>query len=138
MRTIQNTSRAKYNNHTDPLFKTADILKVKDEYQILLFMYDYCHDKLPNSFNSTFKCNHEIQTLQRTRQSNLIYTSRCRSNFAQNLTLNQFPQILNKWIHTKFQLLSRPVFKKFVKSELISTYRITMHCSNTHCSDCRS
>ena len=35
-------NNAKYNSHTEPLFKTAEILKVKDlyEYQILLFMYD--------------------------------------------------------------------------------------------------
>ena len=74
-------NNAKYNSHTEPLFKTAEILKVKDlyEYQILLFMYDYCHNKLPNSFNSTYNYNHEIQTLQRTRQSDLIYMiSRCR------------------------------------------------------------
>ena len=80
--------------------KTAEILKVKDlyEYQILLFMYDYCHNKLPKSFNSTYKYNHEIQILQRTRQSDLIYISRCRSNFAQNLPLI-------KWAPTNFQLL---------------------------------
>ena len=53
MRTINN---AKYNSHIHPLLKTAEILKVKDlyEYHILLFMCDVCHDKLPNSFNSTF------------------------------------------------------------------------------------
>ena len=64
-------NNAKNNSHADPLFKTAEILKVKDlhEYQILLFMHDFSHDNLPNSFNSTFKYNHEIQTLQRTTKS---------------------------------------------------------------------
>ena len=133
-------NNAKYNSHTEPLFKTAELLKVKDlyEYQILLFMYDYCHNKLPKSFNSTYKYNHEIQILQRTRQSDLIHISRCRSNFAQNLPLIKFPQIWNKWATTNFQLLLRPAFKRSVKSKLLSTYRSTVRCANTHCSDCRS
>ena len=97
-------------------------------------MYDYCHNKLPNSFNSTYKYNHEIQTLQRTRQSDLIYISRCRSNFAQNLPLIKFPQIWNKWVQTKFQLLLRPAFKMSAKSKLLSTYQSTVRCTNTHCS----
>ena len=116
MRTMKN---AKYNSHTEPLFKTVEILKVKYlyEYQILLFMYDYCHNKLPNSFNSIYKYNHEIQTLQRTRQSDFIYISRCRSNVAQNLPLIKFPQIWNKWVHTNFQLLLRPAFNRSVQSK---------------------
>ena len=139
-RALRTMNNAKYNSHTEPLFKTAEILKVKDlyEYQILLFMYDYCHNKLPKSFNSTYKYNHEIQILQRTRQSDLIYISRCRSNFAQNLPLIKFPQIWNKWAPTNFQLLLRPAFKRSVKSKLLSTDRSTVRRTNTHCSDCRS
>ena len=49
-----------------------------------------------------FKYNHEIQTLQRTKQSNLIHRSRYLSNFAQNLPINKFPQIWSKWIHTNY------------------------------------
>ena len=125
MRTIHN---AKYNSHTEPLFKTAEILKVKDlyEYQILLFLYDYCHSKLPNSFNSSYKYNHEIQTLQRTRQSELIYISRCLTNFAHNLPLIKFPQIWNKLVHTNFQLLLRPAFKYSIFLKILQL-QCTLH-----------
>ena len=45
LRTIHN---ARYNSHTDPLFKQSGIIKVSDQYQleVMLFMHDYFHNKL--------------------------------------------------------------------------------------------
>ena len=63
----------------------------------------FTFDRISGHFRSIL-INHEIQTLQRTRQSDLIYISHCRSNYAQNLPLIKFPQIWNKWVHTKFHL----------------------------------
>ena len=41
-----------YRSHTDPLFKSAKILKIVDVFklQASLFMYDLEHDLLPKSF----------------------------------------------------------------------------------------
>ena len=75
------------------LFQHSGILKLRDlyEFQISLFMYDYCHNKLPNSFGSVFKFNHEVQPVRTTRQSDLMHIPRCHSHFSSKLPLYNFP-----------------------------------------------
>ena len=55
-RAIRVINRKQYNSHTDPLFKASKILKLSDlfEYQSALFMYDYLHNSLPESFDNMF------------------------------------------------------------------------------------
>ena len=60
-----------YNAHSDPLFKNLKILKVKDNLflQNCLFVYDYFHGNLPNSFIDTFTKidnTHRIETRNAT------------------------------------------------------------------------
>ena len=49
-------SRAGFNAHTSPLFKTLDILKIQDQIILLncLFVHDFLNGKLPKSFDNTF------------------------------------------------------------------------------------
>ena len=49
-------SRAGFNAHTTPLFKSLKILKVYDQITLLncLFVHDYLNGKLPKSFDNTF------------------------------------------------------------------------------------
>ena len=55
-RAIRTINKAKYNSHTEPLFKRSNILKLKDlyEYQSSLFVYDFANNRLPHSFDNTF------------------------------------------------------------------------------------
>ena len=49
-------SRAGFNSHTSPLFKSYKILKVQDQVILMncLFVHDYLNGKLPKSFDNTF------------------------------------------------------------------------------------
>ena len=70
-RAIRNINRAKYRAHTEPLFKSSQILKLTDsyEYQVTLFIFDFISNKLPISFHNTFKFNRDIENARITRQS---------------------------------------------------------------------
>jgi hypothetical protein len=56
-------------------------------------MYDFAKNRLPHSFDNTFKCNREIQEIRITRQADLLHVERGTSNFYQSLTLYSLPQI---------------------------------------------
>ena len=53
---LRKRSRAGFNAHTTPLFKSLNILKVYDQITLLncLFVHDYLNGKLPKSFYNTF------------------------------------------------------------------------------------
>ena len=137
-RAIRIINNAGYNSHTDPLFKISGILKVQDlyQYQTTLFMLDYNNNRLPVSFNSTFKFNYQIQNIRTTRQSNLFHVARCNSNFARNLPLYVFPQIWNKWYVMISERLSRSQVKSQMKNFFLNSYHSTVKCTYVHCKDC--
>ena len=137
-RAIRTINSAGYNSHTDPLFSKSNILKFADlyEYQCALFMFDYTHNKLPNSFCSEFPFNRDIQTNRETRQSNLLFIPRSMSNFANKLPLLNFPKLWNKWANTSSHSRTRAQFKRRVKSMLITAYPTRVNCNNAYCKDC--
>ena len=49
-------TRAGFNAHTSPLFKSLEILKIQDQITLLncLFVHDFLNGKLPKSFDNTF------------------------------------------------------------------------------------
>ena len=70
--------QVKYVLPTDPLFKASKILKLSDlfEYQSALFMYDYLHSALPESFDNMFIKNNQLPNSRTTRQSNVLHLAR--------------------------------------------------------------
>ena len=85
---------AKYNSHTDPLFKSCGILKLEDLYlqQSLLFVFDFLSNNLPVSFTDLFKFNRDMPDARLTRQSDLLHIDRCQSKFASSLPLYSLPR----------------------------------------------
>ena len=77
-----------------------------------MFMFDYTRKKLPNSFDSVFPYNYEIQSLRFTRQSKLLHILRCVSNFERKLPLYMLPSIWNKWASHLSENTTRNQFKK--------------------------
>ena len=64
-------SGAKYNDHTSPLFKNAEILKLHDIYrsQVACFMFDFINNNLPVSLSSIYEYpsdDHTYNTRHRT------------------------------------------------------------------------
>ena len=59
---IRNVHKAKYNDHTIPLFHSSKILKLEDMYklQLLMFMFSYYRNMLPSPLCSLFIRNCDI------------------------------------------------------------------------------
>ena len=83
MRTIYNK---RYNSNTDPLFKESRILKISDLYQleVMTFMHDIIHGKLPISFDNIYHMNYQIQGVYETRQAHMFHVPRTKSRFVDN------------------------------------------------------
>ena len=96
LRTVHNKS---YNSHTDPLFKQSGILRVSDLYQleVVLFMYDYVHTKLPLSFRNIFKFNCDVYDTYVTRRAQMFHIPKTKSRFVDKLPLYNFPSMWNNW-----------------------------------------
>ena len=138
-RSLRIIHNAPYNCHTEPLFKSAGILKLTDlyEYQIVLFMYKYCRNQLPPSFNNVFQFNHEIQVARPTRQSKLLHIKQCKSAFSRKLPLFNFPTTWNHWFHYADVMPSHNALKTHLKTWYINAYHNIVKCSNPLCSQCR-
>ena len=137
-RAVRIINKRSYNSHTEPLFASSKILKLRDlyEYHVNLFMYDFSNKLLPNSFHSLFRYNYEIQ-IRPTRQSHLLHITKCMSKFSANLPLFAFPKIYNKIISQKSTLVSRRLFKEQCQRSLFNNYQAVVHCSNIYCRECR-
>jgi len=135
IRTINN---AKLKSHTDPLFKATNIMKITDQYifQSTLFVFDFITKYLPCSFEKMFIFNHDIPNSRVTRQCDLLYEARCKTNFANKLPLYAIPKIWNKWFRTSPQNMSRSKFKYVMKANIVSAYQAHVTCTNSVCPDC--
>ena len=69
-RAIRVVALAKRYSHTDPIFKSLRLLKLKEihAYSVQLFMFKYHHDKLPTVFKDFFTRNDTIYC-RTTRQN---------------------------------------------------------------------
>ena len=137
MRTIYNKI---YNSHTDPLFKESRILKISDLYQleVMTFMHDIIHGKLPISFDNIYHMNYQMQGVYETRQAHMFHVPRTKSRFVDKLPLFQFPTIWNNWYSQMNVNSSRNAMRLRVKSIYLNCYFAAVKCKNTLCSDCHS
>ena len=111
---------AKYNAHSDPLFKQAAILKISDMLRInaLKLYYKYQSKKLPNyfyNFNLTTQGSHHSYD---TRSSKQIRTDKTGAEFCDSRIRILLPKIINSTpanLLQKFELTvfraSRPIKK---------------------------
>ena len=137
-RAIRTINNAKFNSHTDPLFKATSIMKITDQYifQSTLFVFDFITKYLSYSFEQMFRLNHDISNSPGTRQSDLLYETRCKTHSANKLPLYAIPKIWNKWFHTLPQNMSRSKFKNVMKANMFSSYQSEITWSNSFCPDC--
>ena len=66
-----------YKNHSNPLFKDLQLLKLRDvlESEIIKFLYTFSRNELPKSVYSIFNLVQEVHT-RNTRNNLLIYIPR--------------------------------------------------------------
>ena len=141
-RAVRIINKSHYNSHTEPLFKSSNILTLHDQlkYDSILFMYDFARQNLPRSFQNLFRVNSKNLNSHTTRQSNLLFIERCETSFANNLPKYSFPKIWNEWALKipNYLDLNKTSLKKKVKSQLISNYSSLVTCKNSHCLDCKT
>ena len=139
-RAIRTIHNKKYNSHTDPLFKQSGILKLSDLYQqeIMLFMHNYTHDKLPRSFQNLYKFNRTMHVAYETRQAQLFFVPRTKSRFVDKLPLFYFPTMWNKWFTQLDVNTTYSCLKRSIKTIYLNSYAASVICDNPHCADCHT
>ena len=129
---------AKYNAHTDPLFKDLSILKIQDIFilQCLKFYHKFSHKQLPVYFNKFFKRNsdvHEYNTRNRQalrlNQFKNVTTLKC-IRFHIPTLVNNMPTNVKEKIDTH----SLSGFSHYTKIHLIGKYSNT--CDKRNCYVC--
>ena len=132
---VRHIGNAKYNSHTDPLFRNLKILKLHDAYKLqcckLLYrkrlgtLHDYHSARLP------------LISRSRTRQLNDVLIFRTRT-MLQTQSINY--KIGHNWNSLPFNIKNEPIislksFSKKLKLLFINKYQT--HCSTSGCYVCR-
>ena len=125
-----------YNYHTEPLFKKSNILKIQDQYKlnILIFMHQLKHHKLPESFDCLTFFNPEH--IQETRQVNLANCYRFRTSFTSRMPFHQFPREWNKLKYEIRETTYLRSFKRKISTTFLNEYSSSVRCENVRCMQC--
>ena len=126
-----------FNYHTEPLFKSSNILNIHDQYtyNVLLFMQQFKLGILPRSFNHLNYFTTRPEQPQ-TRQVGLANCSRPRTTYSSLLPYHKFPRIWNELDTSSQNIQSISSFKRKVKGTFINKYADVIHCNNTMCKQC--
>ena len=103
---IRIVTNSKFNEHTEPLFKALNLLKLEDLYKlsILKFYFKYCHNLLPFHFqNFNLLQRSEIHSLNLLCKT-MLNTPKTRTKLAEGSLRCTLPKLINK---TAPQILSK-------------------------------
>jgi len=137
-RAIRTINNAKYNDHTEPLFKRNKLLKLNDLFtaESIRFLIKLENNKLPSSFDGVFILNRVIHPGRVTRQNNLYSVKLARTKLTKNLPSCCLPKIWNKW-KAKIPKTINKHFLKLVTIAIMDEYQYNIHCDNNFCLQCR-
>jgi len=122
-RAVRIVYKTTYREHTSPVFKMLNILKLQDinKFQIAVFMYKYHHNLLPLIFDDFFCLNADIHTYY-TRHSNALHMPAVRTTLRQRSIVFVGPLIWNQININFYSLPSVASFKFHYKRLLMSAY----------------
>ena len=132
-------SLQKYNAHTEPLFKTLQLLKVNDilKVQQLKFYFSLIHNKLPIYFDCfNFSRNYHFHNYF-TRLSNHFHVVKVKHTFATKCLRFSLPTLLNclpSCITDKYFTHSINGFTTYVKNYYLTSY--SSQCLVPNCYVC--
>ena len=132
-------SLQKYNAHTEPLFKTLQLLKVNDilKVQQLKFYFSLIHNKLPIYFDCfNFSRNYHFHNYF-TRLSNHFHVVKVKHTFATKCLRFSLPTLLNclpSCITDKYFTHSINGFTNYVKNYYLTSY--SSQCLVPNCYVC--
>ena len=139
---IRTICHAKYNEHTEPLFKNLNIipLNLLIDYFKLQFMYRFCSATLPNSFTNTWQMNSDrLQGNERMqlRNYNEIYVPTTRLTSTEKFPLIAYPRLWNNFgVTTIKESVSLSSFNYNFKKFLISNLSSVVVCNRLLCPTC--
>ena len=101
-RAIRILTNSRYNAHTDSLFKSLNLLKIKDiiDVQCMKFWYKFVNNNLSTYFASMFRYNHKLYEIQ-TRSHERLHLYPFRTSNAHNALRHRIPEF-----YVNFQLPS--------------------------------
>ena len=140
-RAIRLISFSNYRDHTDPLFKTLNILKVSDIYKLglLTFYYKLQNHELPAYFmemNPVITENNNLGQLYNFRHIRVTFPI-CRLEKSKNCLRYQLVKILDVMpnaIHRLIETETLNSIKNMIKLYLIGKYKLT--CDIVNCFVC--
>ena len=108
-------------SHTDPIFKSLGLLKLKEihAYSLQLFMFKYHHDKLPNVFKDFFTRNDTIYC-RTTRQNRKFHVFLSRNNITSNIVRKTGVTLYNYFYDVIDLCCSYNVYKKNLKYHILN------------------
>ncbi len=135
-RSIRIINGKPYNYHTEPLFKSSEILTLQDQYtlNVLIFMHQLKYNKLPRSFDQLTYFHPENRL--NTRQQNLANCYRFRTTFSSQLPFHQLPRIWNRLEVELHDITYLNSLKKQVRMKMINKYANSIRCLNIRCRQC--
>ena len=139
-KTIRIICKAKYNAHTDKLFKSLNLLKVDDIFklQCLKFYYRLRKNTLPLYFSSNFRFTRNADVHDRqTRHGNVFRLERVNRMTTRQSIRHHLPNLLNntsEMIINSMNTISLLSFKKKAKNLYTSEY--SEECNKPNCYIC--
>ena len=131
---------AKYNAHTEPIFKKLSILKIHDLFSLcqLKFYHNYLNKLLPHHFiNMYFKMNNEVHHYS-TRISTKLHVSKVKHSFAKRCIRYSLPNLINQsptCITDKLLTHSLQGLSHYAKHHALTKY--SNECNVLNCYICR-
>ena len=127
---------AKYNSHTDILFKDLGILKVQDVFilQCAKFYYKFVHNNLPLYFKNFFHRNIDIHD-HNTRNRGQLHLFQFNNSTTQNCIRFNIPNLINNFpsnVKEKIETHSLSGFTRYLKMYLIGKYQVECYIDNCY------
>jgi hypothetical protein len=136
-------TKSAYNSHTEPLFKSNEILPLKSlvSYFKLLFMYDYTHDILPESFCNLWLTNLALRNVDNNdnvrtlRDDDKLNVPFVRLEQFLSFPLSNYPRLWNEFDNAVLAA-TRSNFKTMLKEHFLDKLSNTPNCNRLLCPAC--
>ena len=137
-RAVRIISKAKYNAHTEPLFKNLMLLKIQDIFtlQCCKFYYKQTRDQLPAYFRNFFDRNIDMHSYT-TRIQDDVHLHHFRTETSRKCIRFSIPNLINNLpvlVTEKVATHSLGGFAHYLKLHLIGKYQT--ECLIRHCYVC--
>ena len=132
-------THSRYNSHTDPVFKTLEILKLEDMFKLnmLKWYYRHIHQTLPFYFNDYEIRTHEDIHSYNTRNKKDVVNPPTRIQAARKCLRNYITIVLKCFpteVLDKVNTHSAQGFRTYAKHYIIANY--TIECIIENCYIC--